>query len=149
MQVELVDIECAIRSGSNVLLSGADSASRTAMARFIHEQSSQANGPMIVLGSSWMGQPPNGSTLFIEEMTALDGPAQDELMRLLSRRPFDDEIREIRIISGTRYNDVELMSWPFNPDLFYRLNIIHIALGNQMPLNDAYRRATLTPIMVH
>ena len=149
MQVELVDIECAIRSGSNVLLSGADAVSRTAIARFIHEQGTQGNLPMIVLGGRWPGQPPNGSTLFIEELTALDGTAQNELMRLLSNRRFDDEIRETRIISATGYNQVELMSWPFNPDLFYRLNIIHIALGDQAPVNDAFRRASVAPLMLH
>ena len=150
MQVELVDIQCAIRSVANVLISRGDCAGRTRLARFIHEQGPQRYGPMVVLGPGWTSQPPEGSTLFIEELTALDDTAQDELMRLLSsRRPFTDEMRETRIISATAHNLLEPLSWPFNMDLFYRLNTIHVPLGDPMPQTEAHRRPSPSLTMVH
>ena len=78
-----------------------------------------------------------GRTLFIEELAALDGSAQDDLMRLLesSVNPLLDDIRETRIISSTAHNPVErLASRLFDTDLFYRLNTIHIALDDERRL---------------
>ena len=143
------DIECAIATEENVLISGGNSAARTALAQLIHEQSARRNGPWIVLGSKKPTQLSNepdgdalepdeaGRTLFIEELAALDGSTQDDLMRLLDRDTDSlvDDGRETRIISGTAHNPVErLAARLFDTGLFYRLNTIHIALGDERRL---------------
>ena len=143
------DIECAITTEENVLISGGNSAARTALARLIHQRSSRRDRSWVVLESKRPIQPPSeadqarlipdtaGRTLFIEELAALDGPAQDELMRLLesSVDPLIDDVRVTRIISSTAHNPVErLAARLFDTDLFYRLNTIHIALGDERRL---------------
>jgi DNA-binding NtrC family response regulator len=150
------DIECAITTEENVLISGGNSAARTALARLIHQRSSRRNRSWVVLSSNRPVEPPSeadearlvpdatGRTLFIEELAALDGPAQDDLLRLLesSVDPLIDDVRVTRIISSTAHNPVEqLASRSLDTGLFYRLNTIHIALG------DERRRAS--PSTVH
>jgi DNA-binding NtrC family response regulator len=143
------DIECAITTEENVLISGGNSATRTALARLIHQRSSRRDRSWVVLGSKIPIQPPSeaegarpvpdavGRTLFIQELAALDGPAQDDLMRLLdsSVNPLIDDARVTRIISSTAHNPVEqLASRSFDTGLFYRLNTIHIALDDERRL---------------
>ena len=143
------DIECAIATEENVLISGGNSAARTALARLIHQRSSRRDRSWVVLGSKRSIQPQSeaegarlvpdaaGRTLFIEELAALDGPAQDDLMRLLesSVDPLIDDVRVTRIISSTAHNPVEqLASRSLDTGLFYRLNTIHIALDNERRL---------------
>jgi DNA-binding NtrC family response regulator len=142
------DIECAITTEENVLISGGNSAARTALARLIHQRSSRDRS-WVVLESNRPIEPPSeadearlmpdaaGRTLFIEELAALDGPAQDDLMRLLesSADPLIDDVRVTRIISSTAHNPVErLAAKLFDTGLFYRLNTIHIALGDERRL---------------
>jgi DNA-binding NtrC family response regulator len=140
------DVECAITTEENVLISGGNSAARTALARLIHQRSSRRDRSWIVIDSKQPIPPaleadeaplaPDaaGRTLFIEELAALDGRAQDDLMRLLESRVnlLVDDMRETRIISSTAHNPVErLASRLFDTDLFYRLNTIHIALDDE------------------
>jgi len=143
------DIECAITTEENVLISGGNSAARTALARLIHQRSSRRGQSWVVLGSQRSVQPQSdadgarhvpdaaGRTLFIEELAALDGPAQDDLMRLLESHvdPLIDDARATRIISSTAHNPVEqLASRSLDTGLFYRLNTIHIALDDERRL---------------
>jgi len=143
------DIDCAIASEENVLISGGNSAARTALARLIHERSSRRDRSWVVLGSTQPIPRPRGGdgtpfvpdaagrTLFIEELAALDQPAQDDLKRLLesSAAPLIEDVRETRIISSTAHNPVErLESRLLDADLFYRLNTIHIALDDERRL---------------
>ena len=127
------DIDCAIASEENVLISGGNSAARTALARLIHERSSRRDRSWVVLGTPFVPDAA-GRTLFIEELAALDQPAQDDLKRLLesSAAPLIEDVRETRIISSTAHNPVErLESRLLDADLFYRLNTIHIALDEE------------------
>lgn len=143
------DIECAIATGENVLITGGNSAARTALARLIHQRSSRRDRSWVVLDGNRPIQPPSeadearpvpdgaGRTLFIEELAALDGSAQDDLMRLLERNvdSLIDDGPETRIISGTAHNPVErLAARLFDAGLFYRLNTIHIALDDERRL---------------
>lgn len=144
-----LDIECAIRSEANVLISGGDAVSRSSLARLIHERSSGRQAFIVAAGGDRLqGQQPErdpvepaGRTLFIEELAALDDMAQSELMRLLDResRVVADRTRDTRIIAGTAH----ALTGPdasdlFKTDLFYRLNTIHIVI-------DPRRRAGKPP----
>ena len=140
-----VDIECAISTDANVLISGGDSAARTALARLIHEHSRKRQGLMLVVGSQAIIQAtpefdaaPDAAdrTIFIEELAALDEPAQAELMRLIDgAEPVPHGARATRVISGTAHNLTGRMaSNLFSAELFYRLNIIHIALDDERRL---------------
>jgi DNA-binding NtrC family response regulator len=136
------DVECAIKSDVNVLISGGDAAARTAVARLIHERSDLGRRLLVVVkGSRLMHRPqsehtpphPGGRTFFIEELAAFDAVAQDELMRLLDRptESLATGTVETRIISATAHNLLgRVTSREFNAELFYRLNIVHIALGD-------------------
>jgi DNA-binding NtrC family response regulator len=143
------DIDCAIATEENVLISGGDAAARAALARLIHERSSKKHRSWVVLSnksSIQASSEPDGAplvldaagrTLFIEELAALDGPEQDNLMRLLEAGvdALIDDDRETRIISGTAHNPMaRLDSRLFDTGLFYRLNIIHIALDDERRL---------------
>jgi DNA-binding NtrC family response regulator len=143
------DIDCAIATGENVLISGGDSAARAALARLIHERSSRKHKSWVVHNnktSIHASSEPDGAplvldvagrTLFIEELAALDNPEQDRLMRLLETRAdtLTDNGRETRIISGTAHNPMaRLAPRLFDTGLFYRLNIIHIALDDERRL---------------
>ncbi|MGH9141205.1 MAG: sigma 54-interacting transcriptional regulator [Vicinamibacterales bacterium] len=140
------DIECAVRLDANVLISGGDSAARAALARLIHERSAGKQRSLVVVGGGGpIRQQPNtddaapwpvseaaGGTLFIEELAALDRDAQQQLMRLLDRGAefVTDLDRDTRIISATAHDlQSPIAASRFNSELFYRLNVIHIALG--------------------
>jgi DNA-binding NtrC family response regulator len=142
------DIECAITTEENVLISGGNPAARTALARLIHQRSSRRDRSWVVLESNRPIQPPSDADearlepdagrrlLFIEELATLDGPAQDDLMRLLrgQRRPTHRRSRDAHHLS-TAHNPVErLAARLFDTGLFYRLNTIHIALGDERRL---------------
>jgi DNA-binding NtrC family response regulator len=148
------DIECAIRSDANVLIAGGDASARTALAKLIHRRSRRRRSSLVVLGGTGSADQPAadpdqrarvlkkpGRTLFIEELAALDGRTQDELLHLLDTGAGywkDGAItRKTRIISGTGHDVLKrLASKPFNTRLFYRLNIIHITLADPSRLSD-------------
>lgn len=131
MQVDMADIELALESDANVLISGGNATARAALARFIHGCSAPPQPLMVVFPVSGTIRP-IGCTLFIEELAALDCRAQQQLMRLLDSEAVQvtDGVRATRIISGTGYNLLDGKTQPVDADLFYRLNIIHIALGD-------------------
>jgi DNA-binding NtrC family response regulator len=141
------DIECALSTDANVLIAGGDASSRTALARLIHRRSKRSHGSWVVLsetptdraaadhGEKALVSKAPGGTLFIEELTALDGQTQDELLHLLdtgTKWTDGTAVRETRIISATAHNVLEgLASKRLNARLFYRLNIIHITLADE------------------
>lgn len=143
MQIQ-ADIACAISSGGNVLISGGDASTRTAVARFIYGQDATPNGALVVLDESGLAQgltvetlPRSGAsrrTLFITEIGRLNKSSQQELMRLIdSAAAFAGEAPGTRIISATS-QVAPLTSAAFDARLFYRLNTIHIVLDDESRL---------------
>jgi DNA-binding NtrC family response regulator len=141
MQIH-ADIECAISTGANVVISGGHAASRSVLARFIHERSAAQQGPLVIVNdgdhfaAAVTDAPGSASagdrTLFIENLTALGGPEQTELMNMLEKAAprLTETGRKVRLISGMAHDVIEqLASTLFNTRLFYRLNTIHIALA--------------------
>jgi DNA-binding NtrC family response regulator len=127
------DMACALGSDVNVLITGSDPRHRLTLARQIHDanRTRRANPLIQILlaedGTSAIGQlvliSDPGSTLLIEEVATLSLAAQAELGRLLDRAV-------ARVIATTGHNLLgRIASSSFDPDLFYRLNTIHLVLS--------------------
>jgi DNA-binding NtrC family response regulator len=93
----------------------------------------------------------DGGTLFLDEIGELSNTVQVKLLRFLQEREFqrvggNRTFRsDVRIISATNRNlEERVKEGDFREDLFYRLNVVGIAIP---PLRD--RREDLAPLMDH
>ena len=135
------DIECAIRSDVNVLISGGDGRRRLSLAHLLHQRSRDMGDPFVLMESdrlpvvraAW--EFPLGGTMFIEEVADLSQRMQTELMLFLDRRSAQvhdgraDRLRRTRIVAATTYDMFQqIAERRFREDLFYRLNAIHVVL---------------------
>jgi len=92
-----------------------------------------------------------GGTLFLDEIVELDPSLQGKMLRVIQEREFyrlgstQALDIDVRIISATN-RDIkeELDKERFRKDLFYRLNIFHIAIP---PLRD--RKKDIIPLALH
>jgi two-component system NtrC family response regulator len=82
----------------------------------------------------------HGGTLFLDEIGELSANLQVKLLRVLQEKTFErvGGVRliavDIRVIAATNKNlDLEMRAGRFREDLFYRLNVVHIAIP---PLRD-------------
>src|SRR3981189_439395 len=86
------DIERAIRSDLNVLISGGDDRRRLSLAHLLHQRSRRMEDPFVVVERGRLSEVregwdfPSGGTLFIEEVGDLSPRMQTELMVFLDRR---------------------------------------------------------------
>ncbi|MEP7246433.1 MAG: sigma 54-interacting transcriptional regulator [Gammaproteobacteria bacterium] len=131
------DLQCALGSDVNVLISGGDASARATLARLIYERGTMGAGPFV----EFDGAPAceleaqhfeksvcaaGGGTLFITDIAELDSDTETELMRLLTDAP----ARPLRVISATAHRVEGLpASQECSAALFYRLNTIHIVLS--------------------
>jgi DNA-binding NtrC family response regulator len=144
-------------SKANVLLSGEAGTGRELAAKSIHANSSRADRPFItvnaasipseVLEAALAGTGPassakktyfelaNGGTLFIDEVTALSMDLQAALLRAIQDKQFivpstgETLTLDLRVFAATTADlrrSVE--DGKFRDDLFYRLNIVNLAL---------------------
>lgn len=131
------DMECAIWSDANVLISGGNPEDRRKLARLIHLRGNRGRQPFVVVGAhppAELVQGLPGGTLFIEEAAELGKALQAELVDMLKNRPAEPDapsgLRRTRVIAATSHDLLERVgSNAFRVDLFYRLNSIHIVLG--------------------
>ena len=131
------DLQCALGSDVNVLISGGDTGGRAALARLIYERGTMGTGPFVEFDCAPAGElevqhfektvcAAGGGTLFISDIAVMDRDTETELMRLLTDAP----ARPMRVISATAHRDEDLPpSEECSADLFYRLNTIHIVLS--------------------
>jgi two-component system, NtrC family, response regulator AlgB len=77
----------------------------------------------------------DGGTLFLDEIGEMPLAIQPKLLRLLQEREYervgDSEVRkaDVRVLAATNRNlAVEVQAGRFREDLFYRLNVISVAL---------------------
>jgi transcriptional regulator of acetoin/glycerol metabolism len=150
------DVEAAARTNINLLITGGDSLNRKSLAEQVHLRSARGASPLTIVDRRLASELFNGPELtgspleiiggverlavfmgprtwLIEEVGDLSWQQQTGLLRFLERR--DQQSRAEsggfppRLITATghwlfdRVNALE-----FNPELFYRLNMIHIVL---------------------
>jgi NtrC-family two-component system response regulator AlgB len=89
-----------------------------------------------------------GGTLFLDEVGDLPPPLQPKLLRLLQEKQYErvgdplSRSGDVRIIAATNHPlEVQIAAGRFREDLFYRLNVIEVALP---PLRQ--RTADLLPL---
>jgi DNA-binding NtrC family response regulator len=166
------DVELAIRSDVNLLITGGDPLARKSLAHWVHDWSDRGGGPFVALdrlgsveclsgsqlGCPGQGRIPKadqleawvdsarGGTLLLEELFDLSWALQTELLHFLERRVTQprggqaDASRGARIMAATSYELLDrIASTRFRPDLFYRLNVIRVAV----PSATAQMRLTI------
>jgi transcriptional regulator with AAA-type ATPase domain len=154
------DLEAAVQTDVNVLITGGDPVSREFLARRIHGRSHRHDRPFVVLdrraAAEMFGRPATqlpcecleseadpcrvcpkhvslGGTLLIEEVGDLSWDQQTELLFYLERRAVGaigtkaGASGDPRIITASNYWLFDrIASTALRPDLFYRLNLIHV-----------------------
>ncbi|PPB81198.1 two-component system C4-dicarboxylate transport response regulator DctD [Albidovulum inexpectatum] len=121
----------AARSSAEVLISGPPGSGTAKMAEVIHLLSAAATRPLLKLSAATADAPmladtfsrAEGGTIFLDEIAAMAAGAQFALIDLIDSNP------GIRVIAGT-YRDLEgeVQQGRFNPDLFYKLDVIRVRI---------------------
>jgi DNA-binding NtrC family response regulator len=149
------DIEHARQSDVNVLITGGDAWTRRAVAERIHRGSRRGTRPFVVLDHAnplvaglqplpleSRGRPAHnrwesagGGTLFIEEIGDLSTSQQAGLWHALNQDDITAAVRPeqvARLLTASTYRLFDrTVTRQFRPDLFYRLNLIHILIPAQ------------------
>ncbi|HXH06680.1 MAG TPA: sigma 54-interacting transcriptional regulator [Vicinamibacterales bacterium] len=141
------DLHCAVETDLPVLISGRREPA-CALARWIHQRGRRAGRPMVSLDASelaagllaelWASGESGkaGGTLLIEGVERLDASAQAVLTECLS----GDGDRPWRLMATASPRLVRLVAaGRFDDRLFYRLNVIHLAVpgGVRRPKAEA------------
>jgi two-component system nitrogen regulation response regulator NtrX len=145
-------------TGSRVLISGAPGAGKEVAARLLHAWSGRANGAFVLVNSARItperfeqelfGEEANGKqvrpglleladggTLYLDEIADMPLSTQARILRVLTDQSF---VRvggtrqigvDVRVVSSsTRDLTVEMAEKRFREDLFYRLNVVPVAI---------------------
>ncbi|HEX5707128.1 MAG TPA: sigma-54 dependent transcriptional regulator [Pyrinomonadaceae bacterium] len=93
----------------------------------------------------------DGGTLFLDEIGDMSLPLQAKLLRVLQEREFEKlgssrTVKvDVRIVAATSADlEKRIEEGTFRPDLFYRLNVVHLRLP---PLRE--RREDIRPLAAH
>ena len=124
-------VRAAARAKAEVLICGEPGTGTSKVAEVVHLLSGDATRPFIKLPASGLAsvtleaafERVEGGTLFLDEVAALEGSTQYQLLDLL------DRAGEARVVAGT-YRDLEaeVAAGRFNPDLFYKLDVLRIRI---------------------
>jgi len=160
-------------TGSRVLLTGPAGVGKEVAARTIHQWSSRANGPFIVVSAAMMtperveeelfgvdsedGSHPglleqaHGGTLFLDEIADMPPTTQAKILRVLTDQSYhrvggQRPVKvDVRVLSATsRDLAQEIAAGNFREDLFYRLNVVPVRLP---PLSE--RREDIPELANH
>ncbi|MEZ5780010.1 MAG: sigma-54 dependent transcriptional regulator [Paracoccaceae bacterium] len=121
----------AARTSAEVLISGPPGAGTAKMAEVVHLMSAAAMRPFLKLAAATVTAEglagafdrAEGGTIFLDEVAALGPAAQFAAIDLIENHP------GTRVIAGT-YRDLarEAAEGRFNPDLFYKLDVMRIRI---------------------
>lgn len=155
-------------TGSRVLISGPAGVGKEVAARLLHNWSGRAHAPFVVVAAATMtpdtveaelfGQEredgsvipgllerAHGGTLFLDEVADMPLTTQGKILRVLTEQSFlrvggSRQVHvDVRIVSSAaRPLEEEMATGRFREDLFYRLNVVPLALP---PLSE--RRADI------
>ena len=124
-------VRAAARAQAEVLICGEPGSGTSKVAEVVHLLSGDATRPFIKLPASGLTSDAleaafsraEGGTLFLDEVAALEGSTQYLLLDLL------DRASKTRVVAGT-YRDLkaEVGAGRFNPDLFYKLDVLRIRI---------------------
>jgi DNA-binding NtrC family response regulator len=131
----LKDIELAALCDAAVLITGEKGVGKTLIARAIHQRSRRRTAPFTTIDcadvpETLLESKPNGGTLVIESVGELDLRTQAAAVNHLE----DQDVRLIAASHEGLYKRV--IAGTFREDLYYRLNVIHIAVPPQRRLRE-------------
>src|SRR5512146_1655566 len=160
-------------TGSRVLITGPAGVGKEVAARTIHQWSTRADGPFIVLSAATMSperveeelfgsetdgsmrpgllEHAHGGTLFLDEIADMPATTQAKILRVLTDQSYhrvggQRPIKvDVRVLSATSRNlQDEIAAGRFREDLFYRLNVVPVKLP---PLRE--RREDIPELVSH
>jgi two-component system nitrogen regulation response regulator NtrX len=160
-------------TGSRVLITGPLGVGKEIAARMIHQWSTRAKAPFIVVSSAMMSperveeelfgsevdgvarpgllEQAHGGTLFLDEIADMPLTTQGKILRVLTDQSYHRvggrrPIRvDVRVLSATSRNlSDEIAEARFREDLYYRLNVVPVRLP---PLRD--RREDIPELAYH
>ena len=161
-------------TGSRVLISGPAGVGKEVAARMLHNWSGRANAPFIIVSAARMDperveeelfgfedpsglvrpgflEQAHGGTLYFDEVADMPMTTQAKILRVLTDQSFtrvsgQRQVKvDVRVISSTACDLIkEIEEKRFREDLFYRLNVVPLAIP---PLSD--RRDDIPPLVEH
>lgn len=161
-------------TGSRVLISGPAGVGKEVAARMLHAWSGRAEAPFVIVAAARMDpervedelfgvedvngmvrpgflEQAHGGTLYIDEIADMPLTTQGKILRVLTDQSFtrvggQRQVKvDVRVISSTALDLMaEIEERRFREDLFYRLNVVPLAIP---PL--AERRDDIPPLVTH
>ena len=160
-------------TGSRVMITGGPGTGKEVAARLLHEWSTRANAPFVIVSAARMTperveeelfgveerdlvhpgllEQAHGGTLFLDEIADMPIATQGRILRVLTEQRFNRvggqrQVKvDVRVVSATgRDLQDEIAEGRFREDLFYRLNVVPVAIP---PLTE--RREDIPPLVQH
>ncbi len=161
-------------TGSRVLITGAAGVGKEVAARLLHGWSNRADAPFVIVSAARMTperveeelfgteeggdvvrpgllEQAHGGTLFLDEIADMPVATQARILRVLTDQSFTrvGGVRivkvDVRVVSATSRNLMdEIAAGRFREDLFYRLNVVPVAIP---ALTE--RREDIPPLAMH
>jgi two-component system nitrogen regulation response regulator NtrX len=160
-------------TGSRVMITGGPGTGKEVAARLLHEWSNRVSGPFVIVSAARMTperveeelfgvedgdlvhpgllEQAHGGTLFLDEIADMPLATQGKILRVLTEQKFSRvggqrQVKvDVRVISATgRDLMTEIGEGRFREDLFYRLNVVPVAIP---PL--AERREDIPSLVEH
>ncbi|MBX3593913.1 sigma-54 dependent transcriptional regulator [Sphingomonas sp.] len=160
-------------TGSRVMITGGPGTGKEVAARLLHEWSTRAAGPFVIVSAARMTperveeelfgleeddlvhpgllEQAHGGTLFLDEIADMPVATQGRILRVLTEQKFSRvggqrQVKvDVRVVSATgRDLMVEIAEGRFREDLFYRLNVVPVPIP---PL--AERREDIPSLVEH
>lgn len=160
-------------TGSRVMITGGPGTGKEVAARLLHEWSNRVSGPFVIVSAARMTperveeelfgvedgdlvhpgllEQAHGGTLFLDEIADMPMATQGRILRVLTEQKFNRvggqrQVKvDVRVVSATaRDLMAEIAEGRFREDLFYRLNVVPVAIP---PLTE--RREDIPPLVEH